>query len=139
MTELKTKKNPGNVIDFLNKVQDPQKYKDSLALLQLFEEITGEKATMWGGSIVWFGEYRYESPATGRSGQWPITGFSPRKQNLTVYIMLGFVPYTDLMKDLGKYKTGSSCLYFKKLEDIDLKSLKKLIERSYLDMKTKYS
>lgn len=93
---------------------------------------------MWGGSIVGFGKYIYKSPSTSRTGEWFMTGFSPRKTNLTVYIIPGFTRYDELMKKLGKYKTGSSCLYMNKLEDVDIKVLKELITHSYKYMKEKY-
>ena len=92
---------------------------------------------MWGDSIVGFGSYHYKY-ASGHEGDWPITGFSPRKQNLVIYIMLGFSKYEKLMKKLGKYKTGSSCLYINKLEDINIDVLSKLISQSYQDMHKKY-
>lgn len=98
------------------------------------EEITGEPAKMWGDSIVGFGSYHYKY-ASGQEGDWMLTAFSPRKQNLTLYIMPGFERYENLMKQLGKYKTGKSCLYIKKLEDVDLEVLKELIDLSVKQMR----
>lgn len=136
---LKTKQNTGDVNAFLALVTDEQKRVDSLALLKMFKAITKQEPMMWGSSIVGFGKYIYKSPATGRSGEWFMTGFSPRKQNLTVYLMTGFAKYPELMKKLGKHKTGGSCLYMNKLADVDLKVLKELVSTSYKYMKEKYS
>lgn len=138
MAELKTRLTKVNVRSFLKTIEDPEKRADSLALLKLFTEVTGEKARMWGTSIIGFGMYHYESTRSKQKGDWPLTGFSPRKQNLTIYIMPGFKDYGELMKNLGKYKTSVSCLYIKKLVDIDMKVLKQLIKRSVSDMKKKY-
>ena len=95
----------------------------------MMREITGERPKMWGSSIVGFGSYHFKY-ASGREGDWPVTGFSPRKQALTLYIMTGFEKHGALMKKLGKYKTGKSCLYIKKLEDVDQVTLRKLIVRA---------
>ena len=129
MAELKTQKNDASVEDFLNSVPDEKKREDSFAINQLMKEVTGEEPSMWGDSIVGFGSYRYKY-ASGREGEWPVTGFSPRKQSLTLYIMDGFEDYDSLLESLGKYKTGKSCLYINKLEDVDLPTLRNLIERS---------
>ncbi len=101
------------------------------------KEITGEEPTLWGDSIVGFGRYHY-TYESGREGDWFLTGFSPRKQNLTLYIMAGFDDYDDLMNKLGKYKTGKSCLYVKKLQDIDLPILKQLIKQSVVHTSKTY-
>jgi len=129
MTEMKTTPNNQGVEDFLNSVQHDKRREDSFAVLELMREITGEEAVMWGDSIVGFGNYHYKY-ATGREGDWFLTGFSPRKQSLTLYIMAGFDSYADLMSKLGKYTTGKSCLYIKKIEDINLDVLKALIRAS---------
>jgi Domain of unknown function (DU1801) len=136
---LKTQQNTGDVNAFLSASTDEQKRNDSLELLKLFKSITKQDAKMWGSSIVGFGKYIYTSPATGRSGEWFMTGFSPRKQNLTIYLMTGFSQYNDMMKKLGKYKTGGSCLYINKLSDVDMKVLKELVTSSWKHMKEKYS
>lgn len=135
MAELKTRKNDGDVHAFLNSVADEKKREDCYKVLTLMQEITGEKPAMWGNSIVGFGEYhfRYDS---GREGQWFLSAFSPRKQNLTLYIMAGFRRYDDLMAQLGKYKTGRSCLYIKKLEDVDWAVLRELVEHSVAHVRT---
>ena len=129
MAELKTRKNDGDVYAFLNSVEDEKKREDCFKIIELMQEITGEQPAMWGNSIVGFGEYhfRYDS---GREGQWFLSAFSPRKQNLTLYIMAGFRRYDDLMAQLGKYKTGRSCLYIKKLEDVYWTVLRELVEHS---------
>lgn len=137
MAELKTKKNTTSVEGFLKKVKDSQRKEDCFKVLELMKRVTGEKPLMWGSSIVGFGSYHYVY-ATGREGDWPLTGFSPRAQNLTLYIMPGFDRYDELMKRLGKFKTGKSCLYLKKLDDVDQIVLEKLISESVKYMKKKY-
>jgi Domain of unknown function (DU1801) len=135
--ELKTKANSGDVKDYLNSIEEPEKRAGCFQLLKLMEEITGEKAILWGTSIVGFGAYHYKY-ASGQEGDWPLTGFSARKQNISVYIMPGFDKYKDLMSRLGKHKTGKSCLYLKKLEDADMEILKEIISDSVALMKRKY-
>ena len=129
MAKLKTQKNDASVEDFLNGVSDQKKREDSFAILELMRDVTGEEPAMWGTSIVGFGSYRYKY-ASGREGEWFLTGFSPRKRNLTLYIMAGFENYDSLLADLGKHKTGKSCLYINKLEDVDIPTLRKLIRQS---------
>ena len=129
MAELKTKPNDQSVEGFLNKVPDEKKRQDSFAILELMKQVTGDEPIMWGDSIVGFGTYKYKY-ASGRKGEWPITGFSPRKQNLTLYIMSGFDEYDNLLNKLGKHSTGKSCLYIKKMEDIDQDVLRELISKS---------
>lgn len=126
---IKTVKNNAVVKDFLNAVENEKRRKDSFVILELMERVTGEKAVMWGSSIVGFGSYHYKY-ASGQEGDWPITGFSPRKQNMSLYIMTGFAAYNDLLIKLGKYKTGKACLYINKLEDVDLNVLEELIRQS---------
>lgn len=130
MAELKTQKNDASVIDFINTVDDETKKQDSLVLLKIFEECTGEKAAMWGGSIIGFGSYHYKSARSSQEGDWPLTGFSPRKQNLTIYISTGFDNYTKELEKLGKHTTSKGCLYIKRLSDVDLETLKFLIKDS---------
>lgn len=138
MSELKTKPNDASVEDFIAAVDNETKRQDSFALLEMFTRITGQKPKMWGSSIIGFGMYHYKSERSSQEGDWPLTGFSPRKQNLTLYIMPGFNDYSDLLKDLGKHKTSVSCLYINKLADIDLKVLEKLVRQSYEDAKKQY-
>lgn len=134
MAELKTKPNDKNVNAFINTVTDIKKREDSFTILELMKTITKEEPKMWGDSIIGFGSYRYKY-ASGREGEWCLTAFSPRKQNLTIYIMTGFDKYEELMDKLGKYKTGKSCLYIKKLEDINMSVLQELITKSVEAMK----
>lgn len=138
MAELKTKVNEASVEDFLNKA-DENKRADAFVLLKIFEEITGEKAKMWGTAIVGFGMYHYKSERSAQEGDWPLTGFSPRKAALTLYIMLGFGGYDDLLSKLGKHKTSKGCLYINKLADVDESVLRKLIEKSFTAIKKKYT
>lgn len=138
MAELKTKKNKASVKKFIASVQDDQKRKDSEDLVKIFEEVTKMKATMWGTSIIGFGSYHYKSERSRQEGDWPLTGFSPRKQNLTIYIMPGFKDYEDLLAKIGKHKHSVSCLYIKRLSDIDIKILKQLIKKSVAEMKKRY-
>ena len=129
MAELKTHPTKNSVTDFINTVSDEQRRKDCKAVIKIMKEVTGAKPEMWGPSIVGFGRHRYKY-ASGREGDWPVAAFSPRKNDLTLYFMPGFQDYTDLMNRLGKYKTGKSCLYLKKLADVDANVLRKLIEKS---------
>lgn len=138
MSEIKTLRNNADVREFIVSSTEGQKQQDSLKLLEIFTRLTGEKASMWGPSIVGFGQYHYKSQRSSQEGDWPLTGFSPRKQNLTIYIMNGFDNYDDLLSKLGKHKTSVSCLYIKKLSDIDVIVLEELITRSYKAMKKQY-
>ncbi len=137
MAELKTKETKASVEKFLNTVSDKKKREDCFKILEMMKQVTKEEPKMWGSSIVGFGNYHYKYES-GHEGDTCITGFSPRKQNLTLYIMPGFERYEELMKKLGKYKTGVSCLYIKKLEDVDEKVLKELMVSSFKYMKAKY-
>ena len=132
--ELKTKVNDASVADFLSSVVDEQKRKDSFEILKIMKQITKEEPKMWGSSIVGFGTYHYKG-ASGREGDWLQIGFSPRKQNITLYIIPGFERYQGLMKKLGKYSTGKSCLYVKRLSDVNVDVLKELITESLKVMK----
>ena len=129
MAELKTRVNDASVAEFLQGVDDQQKRADCLEIVDLMRDITGEEPKMWGDSIVGFGTYRYRY-ASGREGDWMQVGFSPRKQSLTLYIMSGFSRYDELMDRLGTYKTGKSCLYVKRLSDVDHDVLRELITQS---------
>ncbi len=138
MAELKTKKTNASVPAFLKAVDNGQRRKDSLELLEIFTQVTKMPPKLWGSSIIGFGEYHYKSERSRQEGNWPLTGFSPRKRNMTVYIMPGFKNYQDLLSNLGKHKTSVSCIYFNKLADIDTKVLKQLIRKSVADMKKMY-
>ena len=135
MAEIKTKKNNVSVEAFLQTIQDEEKRKDCATIMAMMKKITREDPMMWGNSIVGFGSYHYKSTRSKQEGDWYITGFSPRKQNLTLYIMPGIDYYKDLVKKLGKCKTGGSCLYINKLADVDTAVLKELINTAYKRMK----
>ena len=132
--EIKTKVNSASVEGFLNSVEDEQKRKDCFEILKMMKQVTKEDPKMWGASIIGFGSYHYKG-ASGREGDWMLTGFSPRKQNLTLYLMGGFDLHKDLLKKLGKYKTSVGCLYIKTLDDVDKTVLKKLVTESVKTMK----
>lgn len=137
MAEPKTKQNKASVAAFLGAIEDKQQRADAKKLSAMMRAATGSRANMWGGSIVGFGSYHYQY-ASGGEGDWPIVGYSPRKQNLSVYIMPGFSGFDKLMSKLGKHKTGKSCLYIKRLEDVDEAVLRKLIDGSVKYMRQKY-
>lgn len=139
MAEIKTKPTQTSVSSFLESIEPEDKRLDSFALLEMMERITGEKAVIWGTSIVGFGKYHYKSERSSQEGDWMLIGFSPRKQNLTLYVMTGFDDKEDLLSKLGKHKTSVGCLYIKKLADVDLKVLEKLIKVSYEHMKKIHS
>jgi hypothetical protein len=138
MAELKTKVTKASVMAFIRSIVDKKKRNDSLVLLSLFKTITGEKPKMWGPSIIGFGKYHYKSERSSQEGDWPLTGFSPRKQNLTLYVMSGFSDQADLLKKLGKHKRSVGCLYIKKMEDVDLAVLKRIIKKSHVEMKKRH-
>lgn len=131
MAELKTKVNDNNVYEFIeNYCNDNQKKIDSYNLITFFEEITGYKAKMWGSSIIGFGSYHYKSERSSQEGDWPIVGFSPRKNAISLYVYSGTKKQDELIKGLGKYKMGKSCIYIKSLHDINLEVLKEIILES---------
>ena len=136
MADLKTKKNDASVVLFLNGIENVKRKKDAFAILGMMEKITHSQPNMWGPSIIGFGNYHYKY-ASGREGDLFLSGFSPRKQCLTLYIMNGFKKYEEILNRLGKHKTGKSCLYINKLEDIDTVVLEELIATSvnYLQSK----
>ena len=138
MAELKTKPTKASVAQYINAIKDPVKRKDAATVLKLFRAVTKEKPQMWGSSIVGFGSYHYKSERSSQEGDWPLTGFSVRAQNLTLYIMPGFKEYGPLLKKLGPHKTGVGCLYIKRLDQIDPLALAALIKQSYRDMKKKH-
>lgn len=139
MAELKTKATKASALEFIKSLPDEAKRKDALELLKIFKEVIGEKPVMWGTSIVGFGMYHYESERSTQKGDWPLTGFSPRKQNLTLYIMFGLSDYSSLLEKLGKYKTSKGCLYINKLADVNIIVLKQIIKKSFNEMKKKYN
>lgn len=138
MAEAKTKPTKASVAAFVKKVPDAQKRADTQAVIAMMREATKEEPVMWGPSIIGFGSYRYEY-ASGQTGDWPIIGLSPRAQNLTLYIMPGFDEHnSDLMKRLGPHKAAKSCLYIKRLSDIDMGVLKKIVRDAVVRMKKRY-
>ena len=140
MAEIKTKVTKQSAVAFIKAIPEKEKRDDSLALLKIFKDATGFSPKIWGTAIIGYGLYHYESERSAQKGDWPLTGFSPRKQNLTIYIMPGFKAYGSILKKLGKHTVrGGSCIYIKKLSDINVKVLTKLIERSVVDMKKKYN
>jgi len=132
--DLKTRANKTSVAKFLDGVEDEQKRKDCFEICEMMKRVTGEEPGMWGKSIVGFGSYHYKGKS-GREGDWMLTGFSPRKQNLALYLTGGFDTHAGLLKKLGKFKTGAGCLYLKKLDDVDRKGLKELVQASFKRMK----
>ena len=142
MAELKTQKNDANVQDFINNVDYDVKRQDCFKLLELFKECTGEQPAMWGSSIVGYGSYHYKSERSAQNGDWFLAGFSPRKQNLSLYIMHGNNNSAELLEKLGKHKTSGGmggCLYINKLADVDLVILAALIKKSFQYMKQQYN
>lgn len=126
---MKTVPTESNANDFINQIENKQRREDCIQLNNLLKKWTKEEPIMWGASIVGYGSYHYKY-ASGREGDFMQTGFSPRKQNLTLYIMSGFSRYPELMEKLGPHKTGKSCLYLKKLSDVDLNILEELVKES---------
>lgn len=129
MAELKTRENDGDVEAFLSQVENEERQRDCRTVMELMRDATGEPARMWGDSIIGFGSYHYVYDS-GREGDWFLTGVSPRKRNLSVYIVPGFDDYEELMQRLGKHRTGKSCLYINRLSDVDQDVLRELIHRS---------
>ena len=127
LIEIKTKQTDSSVSDFIQKISDEQKRKDSLVILKMMEKATKEKPKMWGSSMIGFGNFRYKSPNTGREVDWFKIGFSPRKANLSLHLGLDVQKHADALKKLGKHKTGVGCLYINKLDDVDVEVLDKMI------------
>lgn len=130
VANIKTKPTDSSVETFIEAVPDEQKRKDSYTLLKLMEKITKEKPQMWGSSLIGFGNKRYKSPASGREVDWFKIGFSPRKANFSLYLMLNAEARTAALEKLGKYKTDGGCIYIKKLEDIDMKVLEGMFKEA---------
>ncbi len=137
MAENKTKQTNASVDAFINKIKDESVRGDCYNIIKLMKSVTKEDPKMWGPSIIGFGNYHYKY-ASGHEGDMCIAGFSPRKQNLTIYLMPGFEIQQPLLEKLGKYKTSKVCLYIKSLKDVDIKVLKKMIELSVREMKKLY-
>lgn len=137
MAEIKTKATDASVNKFLNAISDKQLKEDCFSIIDIMKKVTKTEPKMWGTSIVGFGSFHYKSKS-GSEGDWFLCGFSPRKQNLTIYAsMCDLSKQKDLLKKLGKHKTGKSCIYVKSLEDIDKKILKDIISNSIKDLKKK--
>lgn len=136
--ELKTKKNSASVSAFISAVKDEQKRADCKTIMKMMKAVTGKQPKMWGESIVGYDTYQY-TYASGQEGDWPVIAFSPRASTISLYIMSGFDEYGDLMKKLGKHKTGKSCLYIQKLEDVDVKVLERIMKKSVAWMKKQYA
>ncbi len=137
MAAIKTQKNDASVEAFLETVKEEGKRNDCIAILAMMKKITKAEPKMWGTSIIGFGSFHYKSERSRQEGDWFITGFSPRKANLTLYILPSIKQYPELIKKLGKCKTSLSCLYINKLADVDTKVLKELITTAYKNMKEK--
>lgn len=140
MAELKTKQNDADVTDFINSFADTeQKKKDSFELLKLMQDFTGYEPKMWGPSIIGFGSYHYKSERSRQEGDWPLVGFSPRKSAISLYVYTGCAGQEDLLKELGKFKMGKACIYVKKLSDINLETLKKLMQTTIDFLQSKHN
>ena len=140
MAELKTKKTDANVEEFIRTFADTdKKRKDGLELLQIMKDFTGYEPKMWGPSIVGFGQYHYKSDKSKQEGDWPLIGFSPRKAAISLYVYSGCAGQEELLHNLGKFKMGKGCIYVKKLEDIDVEILKKLMASTINFLEAKYS
>ncbi|MGH2664650.1 DUF1801 domain-containing protein [Flavobacterium sp.] len=130
LAEIKTKETNASVEDFLNNIAEEQKRKDSFTILEMMKKATGEEPKMWGTSIIGYGNLIYKSPASGREVEWFKIGFSPRKANLTLYLIGGIQSCAEDLEKLGKHKTGGGCLYINKIQDIDIHVLETIINAS---------
>lgn len=129
MAEIKTKVTDASVEEFISGVENETRRKDGFTLLELYKRVTGQQPKMWGPSMIGFGTYHYKSERSSQEGDWPLAAFSPRKQNLTLYVYPNNHP--DLLEKLGKHKTSVGCLYINKLADVDMAVLEKLVAASY--------
>ena len=140
MGTIKTKATAVDIDAFLKSIEPEKKKNDSIALKKIFDSAIKEKPALWNNNMIGYGSFHYKSERSSQEGDWPLTGFSPRKQNISIYIMPGVKNYPELLKKLGKFKISSgSCLYVNNLDDVDVKVLKKLIAASVKDMKKKYT
>lgn len=139
MAEIKTKQHDGDVFEFINTfAQTEQKKKDSYELIKIIQDFTGFEPKMWGPSIIGFGKYHYKSDRSKQEGDWPIIGFSPRKAAISLYVYSGAEGQDELLQTFGKFKMGKGCIYVKKLNDIDIDILKKLMTSTINHLKQKY-
>lgn len=136
MADIQTKVNDASVLEFINNVPDERKRQDSLTVMEMMREVTGLEPKMWGPAIIGYGSYHYKYES-GREGDMPMIGFSPRKQALTLYIIADFDQRDELLTKLGKHTTSVSCLYVKRLSDIDMGVLRELATKCYGYMKSK--
>jgi len=139
MAEIKTKPIDSDIDKFLMNIEPEKRRADSIIIKKLFDSVVKEKVTLWNNNMIGYGSFHYKSDRSKQEGDWPLIAFSPRKQNITIYIMSGAKNYETLLRELGKYKISSgSCIYINKIEDINLEILKKIILASVSDMKKKY-
>ena len=139
MGAIKTKPVDSDIDKFLMNIEPEKRRTDSIEIKKLFDSVVKEKATLWNNNMIGYGSFHYKSERSSQEGDWPLIAFSPRKQNITIYIMSGAKNYVNFLSELGKYKISSgSCIYINKIEDINLEILKKIILASVSDMKTKY-
>ncbi len=139
MAEIKTKPIDSDIDKFLMNIEPEKRRSDSINIKKLFDSVVKEKATLWNNNMIGYGSFHYKSDRSKQEGDWPLVAFSPRKQNITIYIMSGAKKYENLLSELGKYKISSgSCIYINKIEDINPEILKKIIKASVSDMKKKY-
>lgn len=139
MAKLKTTVTTANVKEFIDSFADSeQKKEDSYALLKIMEKASGSKAKMWGPTMIGFGQYHYKSDRSAQEGDWPLIGFSPRKAAISLYVYTGSKEHEHLLKDLGKFKMGKACIYVKKLADINIDALNKLMRTTIDFLKKKY-
>ncbi|SMG48808.1 protein of unknown function (DU1801) [Marivirga sericea] len=140
MAELKTKQNDSNVQEFINSFANTeQKKQDSYEIVKLMQSVSGFEPKMWGESIIGFGQYHYKSNRSSQEGDWPLIGFSPRKTAISFYVYSGCAGQEELLKELGKFKMGTACIYVKKLSDINQEPLKKLMKSTIEYLQTKYA
>lgn len=137
MAEPKTRPGAASVTEFLDNITDPRRRRDARTVMTMMAKITRREPVLWGSAIIGFGSYTYEY-ASGRTGEWPLTGVSPRKQALSVYVMSGFDGYDELLASLGPHRTGKSCLYIRDLEKVDQKVLARLIRKSVAHLRRKW-
>lgn len=139
MAEIKTKQTDVDVKDFINSFVDTeQKKSDSFELIKIMQDFTGYKPKMWGPSIIGFGKYHYKSDRSAQQGDWPLVGFSPRKAAISLYVYMGATGQDEMLKELGKFKMGKACIYVKKLSDINIETLKKLMKSSIDTLERRY-
>lgn len=135
MAKIKTRVSDASVHDFINSLENDQKRQDAFKLLELFTRVTAEEPKMWGSSIIGFGQYHYKSERSSQEDDWMLTGFSPRKQAISLYILHGTEDESSILDKLGKHKAGKGCLYINKLSDVDMTVLEALMRRNYTYMK----